>query len=144
MNDICLRGKCLDTHWERYRAFYQQYKEDQNREKWAHDNLLKQLQEQPIYCTKYNYTLDKTIMNHYQFECRLEISKDGKELILNNHKMDTRPQYIYELTPDECRQMRRELNEEKKTGIKYQDPREIVNEQFKWNQSSSTCKLEDI
>lgn len=42
-------------------------------------------------------------MNHFQFECELKISEDGKELILYNNKMSTSPTYIYERTPDDLR-----------------------------------------
>lgn len=40
-------------------------------------------------------------MNHLQFECRLEISKDGKTLILHNRKMATAPRYDFEQTPED-------------------------------------------
>ena len=46
-------------------------------------------------------------MNHYQFDCRLEISKDGKQLILHNRKMNTKPTYIYEQTPDDLRAIKK-------------------------------------
>lgn len=35
-------------------------------------------------------------MNHYQFDCKLFISENGKELMLYNNKMSTRPTYVYE------------------------------------------------
>lgn len=141
-SSACIRGICLQEHADNYKAFYQRYIEDQNNDRWHHDNLLKYLQENPIYCTKYNYTLEKSIMNHYQFEARLEISKDGKQLILHNNKMSTRPTYIYEKFPDDIRAEKKAMKEAQEMGLEYKEPEPL--HEFTWQQSSSSCNLEDI
>lgn len=91
---------------------------------------MKYLQENPIYCTKYNYTLEKSIMNHYQFEARLEISKDGKQLILHNNKMSTRPTYIYEKFPDDIRAEKKAMKEAQEMGLEYKEPEPL--HEFTW------------
>ena len=42
-------------------------------------------------------------MNHFQFEAKLQISEDGKQIIIQNNKMSTIPIYTYEKTPDDIR-----------------------------------------
>ena len=40
-------------------------------------------------------------MNHFQYECKIQLSKDGKSLHITNRKLSTTPPYRKETTPDE-------------------------------------------
>lgn len=83
-------------HMDNYNKFKTQYKEDFDNGRWSLETLTEHLKENPIECIKYNYTLEKELMNHYQFDCKLQVSKDGKSLLLYNNKMSTYPTYEYE------------------------------------------------
>jgi len=48
--------------------------------------MIQELQENPIKCVKYNYSLDAGIQNHLQFESLIKVSDDGKRLILTLKK----------------------------------------------------------
>ena len=61
----------LKRHREEYKAYKQQYAQNWKEHKWSLENLTKQLQENPIYGTKYNYTLEGEVMNHYSFETKI-------------------------------------------------------------------------
>lgn len=81
-------------------------------------------------------------MNHLQFDCKLEVSKDGKTLILHNRKMTTVPRYDYEQTPDDIIQEEKARKVAKDKGEKFE--LEEKAEEFSYHQSSSTCSLSDI
>lgn len=63
--DHCVYDEnALSVHKEKYKRFYNQYIDDYKNDKWHIDNLRTELQTTPIHCTKYNYTLEKDVMNH--------------------------------------------------------------------------------
>lgn len=64
----------LKEHREKYRNYLKQYKLDEQNEKKTYKNLLKEIQDKPIYCVKYNHTLEGQVMNHYQFDAKLQMS----------------------------------------------------------------------
>ena len=59
--------------------------------------------ENPIKATKYNYTIEASIMNNFQVDCQIHLSKDGKELIIMNKTPNSYPKYKYEETPEDIR-----------------------------------------
>ena len=78
-------------------------KKDHENDKWSYTTLAKRFQEEPIYATKYNHNLEGSIMNHYQVECKIQLSEDGKTLQITNRKLNPRPTYRQEITPDDIR-----------------------------------------
>ena len=104
--------------------------------------LAGELSEVPIDCIKYNYTLEKALMNHFQFECRLQLSKDGKTLILQNRKMTTIPRYEFEQTPDDIIKEKMERKESMSKGEQFKEPEKI--EEFDFHPSSSMSSIDDI
>ena len=56
---------CLKIHEESYINYCKKYTQDQKNDKWSYDTLKQQLIDEPIYCTKYNYTVVKELMNHF-------------------------------------------------------------------------------
>lgn len=76
---------------------------------WAYSKLEKQMREEPIYATKYSHNLESNIMNHFQYECKIELSKDGEALEITNRKLSTAPTYRKEATPDEIMTQRASL-----------------------------------
>lgn len=81
-------------------------------------------------------------MNHFQFDCRLELSKDGKTLILHNRKMTTIPRYEFEQTPDDIIKEKIERKESLSKGEQIKEPEKI--EEFDYHPSSSTSSIDDI
>lgn len=69
---------CLSRHADLYKSFTQRFREDMNNDRWSYKKLLTEIADNPIYCVKYNYTLEKALMNHLQFDCKLELSSDGQ------------------------------------------------------------------
>ena len=61
----------LKEHRDRYNRFYRQYEDDWRNDKWEFNNLKKELQETPIYCQKYNHTLESSVVNHFQFDSKI-------------------------------------------------------------------------
>lgn len=50
-------------------------------------------------CVKYNYTLDAEIQNFLQYDGLIEVSEDGKKLIITNKKPCEENQYILDSDP---------------------------------------------
>ena len=80
-------------------------------------------------------------MNHFQYECKIELSKDGKSLLIKNRKLSTTPPYRKETTPDELMEQRKLAKERGEDYVPVQD---VKQDDFFWSQSSFTCKLSDI
>ena len=66
-------------------------------------------------------------MNHFQFECKIQLSEDGKTMYFHNSKMDTNPQYVYEKTPEDVIREEKEAKEALLKGEEYKEP-ELPNE----------------
>lgn len=81
-------------------------------------------------------------MNHFQFECKLQLSEDGETLIIHNNKMNTNPIYIYEKTPADIIEMRKQMKEATLLGEEYKEPEKPY--EYTYLQSSSTCNISDI
>ena len=81
-------------------------------------------------------------MNHYQFDCKLFISEDGKELMLYNNKMSTMPTYVYEQTPEDILKEAQMTKEAALTGEKLPEQERL--HEFSYHLSSSSGKLDDI
>ena len=64
------------------------------------------MQAEPIRCIKYNYSIDPEGQNHLQFDALLQVSQDGKELLIYNKKPNDNPEYIPEADPDEVKRQR--------------------------------------
>jgi hypothetical protein len=76
-------------------------------------------------------------MNHYQFDCKLFISENGKDLMLYNNKMSTRPTYVYEQTPDDLLNEERMKKEAALKGEELPEPEKL--HEFSYHLSSSSC-----
>lgn len=61
-------------------------------------------------------------MNHFQFECKIILSEDGKTFSFQNHKMNTNPQYVYEKTPEDVLREEKEYKEALLKGEEYKEP----------------------
>lgn len=136
------QGSSLREAAAGYRASYDRQRQEYADDRWSLETLRKELYENPVLCTKYNYTLDKVLMNHLQFDCRLEISEDGRSLILRNRKMATAPRYDYEQTPDDIVAEEKARKEAARKGEQYEVA--AKEEEFSYHQSSSSCSLSDI
>lgn len=139
----------LAEHRHKYTSFHKAYKRDQQSGRWSYACLLKELQDRPIYCTKYNHTLDGTVMNYYQFEAKIQISQDGKQLLITNRKPRTNPRYMYEKVPDELERERAERNAKAARGLRAEEEPggERYGEddaEYQWVPSSATCNIADI
>jgi len=93
----------LARHKAGYKFYKNQYKHNEKVQKFSYENLMADIHENPIAATKYNYTIEPSIMNNFQVECEVHISKDGKELIVTNKKPNDYPTYTYEEMPDDIR-----------------------------------------
>ena len=51
---------------------------------WDYQEILRQMQEEPIRCIKYNYSIDPEGQNHLQFDALIHVSENGEELIIEN------------------------------------------------------------
>jgi len=91
----------LKEHRDRYNRFYRSYEEDWKNDKWEFNKLQKELQDTPIYCQKYNHTLESSVVNHFQFDSKIQISQDGQQIVITNKKPLNNPMYFYEETPEE-------------------------------------------
>lgn len=61
-------------------------------------------------------------MNHFQFECKIQLSEDGKTLMFHNKKMTTVPTYHYEQTPQDILREKEEKKLAKLLGQEYVEP----------------------
>lgn len=55
---------------------------------------------------KYNYSIDPEGQNHLQFDALLQVSPDGKDLLIFNEKPDDNPEYIPEAEPEVVKRQR--------------------------------------
>ena len=55
---------------------------------WIH-RVEDRMKNDPIQCSKLNYSLDQIVQNFRQFEALLSMSEDGKELLITNIKPNT-------------------------------------------------------
>lgn len=81
-------------------------------------------------------------MNHLQFDCKLQLSSDGKTLILHNKKMTTIPQYEYEQTPMDIVEEEKARRDAMLKGEKFEIAEKA--DEFSYHQSTSTCSISDI
>lgn len=70
----------IATHRKNYYKFCRRRQRQEDADAWAYSKLETQMREQPIYATKYSHNLEGSIMNHFQYECKIELSTDGKSL----------------------------------------------------------------
>ena len=134
----------IATHRREYFRFCRRRQRDEDADTWAYAKLEKGLQEEPIYATKYSHNLEGAIMNHFQYECRIQLSKDGKTLEITNRKLSTAPSYRTETTPDEIRREEERERLAKEKGFVYVPEEEAKKDDYMWQESSSTCRLSDI
>jgi hypothetical protein len=52
-----------------------------------------------IKCVKYNYSLDADVQNFFQFDGLINLSKDGKDLVLTLKKYEETPIHVLEPDP---------------------------------------------
>ena len=83
-------------------------------------------------------------MNHNQDECKIQLGEDGKTIKITNRKLNSKPSYRYEITPDDILEERRLKLEAKKLGKKYEPIIHEVDDDHYWMESSATCNLSDI
>lgn len=144
----CPQVDLLAQHRQKYARSHKVHERERQSGRWSYARLLKELQERPIDCTKYNHTLEGNVMNHYQFEAKIQISEDGKQLLITNRKPRTNPRYMYEKAPAEVEQEREERNAKARRGLLTQE--ELAGEQegqedgYRWVCSSATCNIADI
>ena len=81
--------------------------------------MEKDVQENPIYATKYSHNLEGAIMNHFQYECKIQLSKDGKTLQIINRKLSSAPPYRKETTPEELMEQKLKAKLAKEKGEEY-------------------------
>lgn len=116
--------------------------EDNNH--WEYSKISNELREKPIYATKYSHNLEGNIMNHYQYECKIFLSKDGKSLEITNRKLNTAPTYRKEADPNQIESERKLLNDATQSGKEFVSTIDTKEDDFEWKNSSSTCWLSDI
>ena len=59
-----------------------------------------------IKCVKYNYSLDDGVQNFFQYDGLLNLSKDGKQLILTLKKYNEASIHILEPDPHRVKEQR--------------------------------------
>jgi len=81
---------------------------------------------QRIDCVKYNYSLDKEVQNHKSFDSHLQISEDGKILMIINRRPLENEVYVLEADPDAILLSKRQTRiielEELKLRLETNDP----------------------
>ena len=100
-SDPKISRSCLENHKKKYQNSKITSARNLKQGKFKKEYLIKLLRENPVNCTKYNYTLQKELMNNLQFESELTVSEDGSQLIIRNNKLSTNPIYFYDETPEE-------------------------------------------
>ena len=64
----------IAEHRMKYHRNVKRMKKEHENDKWSYTTLAKRLHAEPIYATKYNHNLEGSIMNHYQVECKIQLS----------------------------------------------------------------------
>ena len=57
---------------------------------------------------KYNYALDKSVQNFSSYACYLQLSQDGKDLLILNKKIIENPKHVLEADPVRVEEYRTE------------------------------------
>lgn len=108
--------------------------------------ITEHIKKNKIKCIKYNYALEGSVQNYFNFEATIGLSNDESSLIINNIK-PSKNQYILESDPHEVKKKQQEYNKKKqnmklKGGKEKSDQNE--EEDHEIDRSSGSCKVSDI
>ena len=89
----------LKDHRVNYGKHYQRAQERWNSNFWDYETIADQMKATTIKCVKYNYSLDAGVQNFLQFDGLINLSQDGKKLVITLKKYSETPIHVLEPDP---------------------------------------------
>lgn len=98
----------LEQHRINYRAHYDAHQAEYRSRQWDLECIVDEMKSTTVKCVKYNYSLDAGVQNFLQFDGLLNLSPDGKKLVITLKKYEETPIHVLEPDPHTVKKKRQQ------------------------------------